>query len=190
MNTKQAMLQRCDSKCEMCGSDANLSVYEVPPVENPGVDNSIMLCEVCRAQAENPDTLDLNHWHCLNTSMWSEVPAVKVMVWRILKELSGEPWAQDLLDMMYLDEEELQWAQSGIAAVDDSEPALDSNGSVLQAGDTVTLIKDLDVKGAGFTAKRGTAVRGISLTGNPEQIEGRVNGVRIVLLTKFLKKAN
>ena len=53
----------------------------------------------------------------------------------------------------------------------------------------MTLIKDLPVKGAGFTAKRGTAVRNIALTGNPEQIEGRVNGVRIVLLTKYLKKA-
>jgi len=52
------------------------------------------------------------------------------------------------------------------------------------------LIKDLDVKGAGFTAKRGTAVRNISLTSNPEHIEGRVNGTRIVLLTCFLKKSN
>jgi protein PhnA len=62
---------------------------------------------------------------------------------------------------------------------------------VLQAGDTVVLIKDLDVKGAGFTAKRGTAVRGISLVAdNPEQIEGRVNGQQLVLLTKFVKKSN
>lgn len=64
----------------------------------------------------------------------------------------------------------------------------DTNGVVLSAGDTVTIIKDLNVKGAGFTAKRGTAVRNISLTPNPEQIEGRVNGVKIVLLTCFLKK--
>ena len=51
------------------------------------------------------------------------------------------------------------------------------------------LIKDLPVKGAGFTAKRGTAVRGISLVqDNPEHIEGRVEGQRIVILTKFVKK--
>jgi len=65
----------------------------------------------------------------------------------------------------------------------------DSNGVILSAGDTVTIIKDLNVKGAGFTAKRGTAVRNISLTSNSEQIEGRVNGVKIVLLTCFLKKS-
>ena len=65
----------------------------------------------------------------------------------------------------------------------------DTNGVTLNVGDTVTIIKDLNVKGAGFTAKRGTAVRNISLTTNPEQIEGRVNGVKIVLLTCFLKKS-
>jgi protein PhnA len=59
-----------------------------------------------------------------------------------------------------------------------------------ESGDTVTLIKDLNVKGAGFTAKRGTAVRNISLVpDNPEHIEGRVNGQQIVILTKFVKKS-
>jgi protein PhnA len=61
---------------------------------------------------------------------------------------------------------------------------------VLQAGDTVTLIKDLVVKGANFTAKRGTAVRNISLVrDNPEHIEGRVNDQHIVILTQFVKKS-
>jgi len=59
----------------------------------------------------------------------------------------------------------------------------------LQAGDNVTLIKDLDVKGANFTAKRGTMVRGIGLTDNPEHIEGRVNGTRIVIISAYTKKA-
>jgi len=52
------------------------------------------------------------------------------------------------------------------------------------------LIKDLDVKGAGFTAKRGTVVKNITLTDNPLHIEGRVNGVRIVLVADFLKKVS
>ena len=66
----------------------------------------------------------------------------------------------------------------------------DSHGSVLAAGDTVTLIKDLVVKGGGFTAKRGTSVRGIALVPyNETQIEGRVNGQRIVILTEFTKKS-
>lgn len=190
MNIEQALMQRSESKCELCGSDADLTVYEVPPVDTPDASSCILTCGTCHEQINDPSKLDVNHWHCLNGSMWSEVPAVKVVAWRMLKQLSVEGWAQDLLDMLYLDEETQQWAESGIQDGDtDSAPTLDSNGAVLQPGDTVTLIKDLDVKGAGFTAKRGTAVRNISLTGNPEHIEGRVNGVRIVLLTKFLKKS-
>jgi len=62
---------------------------------------------------------------------------------------------------------------------------------VIEAGDAVTLIKDLNVKGGNFTAKRGTVVRGVSLVAdNPEHIEGRVNGQLIVILTKFVKKTN
>ena len=60
---------------------------------------------------------------------------------------------------------------------------------MLQAGDNIVIIKDLNVKGTSFVAKRGTAVRGISLTDNPEHIEGRVNGTRIVILTCFVKKS-
>ncbi len=191
MTIEQTLSQRCGSKCELCSSDSNLVVYEVPPVTAPSADNCIMVCDVCNDQINNPANMDVNHWRCLNDSMWSQVPAVQVMAWRLLKQLSTESWAQDLFDMLYLDDELKQWAEaaSGDSDDDDVAPTKDSNGNVLQDGDTVTLIKDLDVKGAGFTAKRGTAVRGISLTSNPEQIEGRVNGVRIVLLTCFLKKS-
>ena len=65
----------------------------------------------------------------------------------------------------------------------------DSNGVPLAVGATVVLIKDLSVKGAGFTAKRGTFVRGISLVvGDDAHIEGRVNGQRMIILTEFVKK--
>ena len=65
----------------------------------------------------------------------------------------------------------------------------DSNGVPLAVGDTVVLIKDLSVKGAGFTAKRGTFVRGSSLVvGDDAHIEGRVNGQRMIILTEFVKK--
>ncbi|MDO6805063.1 alkylphosphonate utilization protein, partial [Wenyingzhuangia sp. 1_MG-2023] len=66
---------------------------------------------------------------------------------------------------------------------------LDVNGVALAAGDNVTLIKDLDVKGTSMTAKRGTAVRGISLSDNPKHIEGRVNGQRIVIIAAYCKKS-
>ena len=66
----------------------------------------------------------------------------------------------------------------------------DSNGTVLSDGDNVTLIKDLKVKGAGVTLKRGTLIRGIRLTDDPAEIECRAEKVRdLVLRTEFVKKA-
>ena len=150
-----------------------------------------MLCPTCTDQINNPDSLDGNHWRCLNDSMWSPVPAVQVLAWRMLTRLQAEGWPQDLLDMLYLDDDTLAWARAtGEGQTEEArELHRDSNGAVLEAGDSVTLIKDLNVKGANFTAKRGTAVRNISLVqDNPEHIEGRVEGQRIVILTQFVKK--
>jgi alkylphosphonate utilization operon protein PhnA len=66
----------------------------------------------------------------------------------------------------------------------------DSNGTILADGDNVTLIKDLKVKGTSVTLKRGTLVKGIRLTGDPDEIECRVEKVKgLVLRTEFLKKA-
>lgn len=66
----------------------------------------------------------------------------------------------------------------------------DSNGTELKEGDNVTLIKDLKVKGTSVTLKRGTMVRGIHLTDDPDEVECRVEKVKgLVLRTEFLKKA-
>ncbi len=191
MNTEQALMARSNSSCELCSKDSQLEVFAIPPDSDASSEQCVLLCDVCMGQIKQPETIDINHWRCLNESMWNPMPAVQVVAWRQLKQLSSESWAQDLLDMLFLEEDVLAWASALETEAEDSEePTYDSNGAVLQAGDTVTLIKDLDVKGAGFTAKRGTAVRGISLTNDPSQIEGRVNGTRIVLLTQFLKKSN
>jgi len=191
MNTEIELQERSQSKCELCSATENLSCYEVPPTSDGSADECIFICQTCREQIENPDKLDTNHWRCLNDSMWSQIPAVQVVAWRMLTRLSADGWPQDLLDMLYLADETLAWAKAtGDSENDeDSVKHVDSNGVLLEAGDTVTLIKDLDVKGANFTAKRGTAVRGISLVAdNPEHIEGRVEGQRIVILTRFVKK--
>ena len=192
MSTEQALLTRSESKCELCGASDDLSVYEVPPSSDGSEDQSVLTCATCRDQIDNPDNTDANHWRCLNDSMWSQVPAVQVMAWRMLTRLSSEGWPQDLLEILYLDDDTLAWAKAaGEDDNNDSVKHVDSNGAVLEAGDTVTLIKDLEVKGANFTAKRGTSVRGISLVAdNPEHIEGRIEGQRIVILTKFVKKSN
>lgn len=70
------------------------------------------------------------------------------------------------------------------------EEAKDCNGVALNDGDTVTLIKDLKVKGTSVNLKRGTVVKGIRLTSNEEEVECRVEKVKgLVLKTCFLKKA-
>lgn len=65
----------------------------------------------------------------------------------------------------------------------------DSNGTLLVEGDSVTLIKDLKVKGSSLTLKRGTLVKNIRLTSSAAEVEGRAGGSTMVLKTEFLKKA-
>jgi protein PhnA len=185
MSIKEALEKRSGGVCELCGSTHNLDVFEVAP-SNGTVEQSILACETCRSQLNDPETLDENHWHCLNDSMWSEHDAVKVVAYRVLTMLKN----QDMLDMLYLEDDVKKWADQGLVAQESKVVHRDSNGVVLEAGDTVNIIKDLEVKGAGFTAKRGTAVRNISLPqDDADHIEGRVNGTKIMILTKFLKKA-
>ena len=191
MNIEKELNERSNSSCELCGATEKLSTYLVPPAQNETVEDSILVCDRCKTQVEDSEQTDPNHWRCLNDSMWSEVDAVKIVAWRMLNRLKNEGWPQDLLDMMYLEDEILSKAKAG-ADVNDDEKVIhkDSNGAILQSGDSVVLIKDLNVKGANFTAKRGTAVRNISLVhDNAEQIEGRVEGQYIVILTQFVKKS-
>lgn len=191
MSTEQELYARSGGRCELCGASDGLSVYEVPPASDGSAERSVLLCPTCREQIEDPAKVDANHWRCLNDSMWTPVPAVQVMAWRMLHRLREADWPQALLDMLYLDDETRAWAEAGEASEAETVRHVDCHGTVLEAGDTVTLIKDLDVKGANFTAKRGTAVRGITLVAdNPEHIEGRVEGQRIVILTKFVKKTH
>lgn len=192
MSIEKQLIKRSNSTCELCASTDNLVLYTVAPANEASEKDSIYICSICSGQIDNPETMDPNHWRCLNDSMWSTIPAVQVLAWRMLNRLKAEGWPQDLLDMLYLDEEVQVWAEVTGEGVDPDDVIrhLDSNGAVLQAGDTVVLIKDLNVKGGGFTAKRGTAVRNISLVhDNPEQIEGKVSGQHIVILTQFVKKS-
>jgi protein PhnA len=189
LSTEQALRARSSSACELCGSTSNLAVYEVSPSDG-SAERCILACGICREQIDDPAKMDANHWRCLNESMWSQVPAVQVMAWRMLNRLRAEGWPQDLLDMLYLDDDIRAWAEAGEAEGADTVKHVDCHGAELATGDTVILIKDLDVKGSSLTAKRGTAVRNIRLVPDkPEQIEGRVEGQQIVILTKFVKKS-
>ncbi|WP_432713233.1 PhnA domain-containing protein [Pedobacter sp.] len=191
MKIEEQLLQRSEKKCELCGSEDNLSVYGVPPHTNPTLEECVMVCGKCLAQIEKKESLDSKHWQCLTGSMWSEVPGVQVVSWRMLNRLRQESWAIDNLDMMYLDEATLAWAKATGDHENDSEVKfhMDCNNNVLENGDTVVLIKTLDVKGSSLSAKLGTVVKNIKLVdNNKEQIEGRIEGQLIVILTKYVRK--
>lgn len=190
MLTVQQLFERSNSRCEMCSATESLKSYNLPNSPTNITETNVLLCETCLNQIENPETIDPNHWRSLNDSMWSTIPAVQVMAWRMLNRLKNEGWTQDLLDIMYLDEETLAWAKADVKNTENN-PIIhkDVNGVILQTGDSVVLIKDLKVKGSSMVAKQGTAVRNIRLDHeNPEYIEGKVDGQQIVIITKFVKK--
>lgn len=168
--------------CALCAaSDAT------PVTLAPGEDVAL-LCPVCAA-ALSGDITPGPRWRCLGDAVWSEDAATQIAAWRLLRALPGEAWAAELLDTVYLDPDVLKRAEAAgeaVAAVGHR----DSNGVLLAQGDTVTLIKDLPVKGSSMVAKRGTSVRGIRLVrDNPDQIEGRVNDQQIVILCQYVKKS-
>ncbi|WP_291870262.1 alkylphosphonate utilization protein [Maribacter sp.] len=191
MSSERELSKRSGGSCELCTAIENLQVYEVTPKAPGSIKEAIHACNTCIDQIDNPEKTDANHWRCLNDSMWSEQVAVKVIAWRMLSRLRKEGWPQDLLDMMYLEEEELQWAQATGEGEDPEDKIIhrDSNGVIINAGDSVVLIKDLPVKGSSMVAKRGTAVRRVSLDHeSAEHIEGKVDGIQIVIITKYVKK--
>ncbi|SHK91271.1 phosphonoacetate hydrolase [Roseovarius marisflavi] len=166
--------------CALCSADAPLTPYAVTGGPEGA---SVEICGTCEAQVNG--TPEPDHWRALASTMWSEDTATQVMAARMLARLSDQDWARDLADQLWLDDDTRAWAEN----VPQTSDHKDSNGVPLAQGDTVVLIKDLVVKGANFTAKRGTAVHRISLVhDNPAHIEGRVEGQRIVILTEFVKK--
>ena len=178
---------RSNSCCEISGSNEDLEIYLVAPKTEETTENCILITKLLKSQIENPETIDANDWRGLNESMWNENLPVQIVSWRILTRLKNHA----LLEMMYLDEVALAWAKATSEADDEEVKIIhkDSNGNILKDGDSVVLIKDLDVKGANFTAKRGAAVHNIKLVwDNAEQIEGRVENQSIVILTQYVKK--
>lgn len=185
--TEKRLKDRSGSTCEISGTNENLVVYLVEPKTEATPENCILIAKPLLDQIKNPETMNPNDWRGLSDSMWNENLPVQVVSWRMLARLKNH----DLLDMMYLDEDALEWAKATDEGEDEEGKIVhkDSNGNLLFDGDSVVLIKDLDVKGANFTAKRGAAVHNIKVVwDNAEQIEGRVEGQHIVILTQYVKK--
>lgn len=194
MSTEKLLIERSGNSCELCTASQDLSVYEIPLKSDGREEDSLLLCPKCIAQLAKKQEIDSSHWsRCLTTTMWSEISGVQVVTWRLLNRLRNESWASDNLDMMYLSEETLAWAKQTGDHENDASVDLhrDCNGNILQNGDSVTLIKSLDVKGSTLNAKMGTVVKNIRLVAdNTEQIEGKIEGQLIVILTKYVRKQN
>lgn len=191
MSIETTLRQRSGNQCELCKSTADLSVYTVPPGDESNADENMLVCSKCLAQIQKKEEPDAQHWSCLSESMWSEVPAVQVMAWRMLNRFRNESWAADNLDMLYLSDELLEWAKKTGDHESSGEVELhrDCNGAQLFDGDTIVLMKSLDVKGSTLNAKMGTAVKNIRLVAdNTEQIEGKIDGMAVIILTKFVRK--
>ena len=185
---ERKLKDRSGSVCEISGAEHDLVVYVLPPANERTVENSVLMAKLLKDQIENPETTDEKDWRGLSESMWSEHLPVQIVSWRMLARLKNT----DLLDMMYLDEEALEWAKATGEGEEEDENKIvhkDSNGVTLLDGDSVVLIKDLDVKGATFTAKRGAAVHNIKLVWDDANlIEGRVENQNIYILTQYVKK--
>ena len=191
MKLQELLNKRSEGKCELCKAENNVILYEVLPQQGNHEDDSMMICCKCRAQINKQEELDSKHWRCLSETMWSEVPGIQVIAWRMLNRFRNESWATENLDMIYLDDENLAWAKAPGDHENDTTVNLhkDSNGTISQTGDTVILTKSLDVKGTVLTAKLGTVVKSIRLViENTEQIEGKIEGQVIVILSKYVRK--
>lgn len=185
--TEKRLKDRSGSVCEISGSDENLVVYLVAPKTEDIPENCILITQNLKDQIDNPETMVANDWRGLSDSMWNENLPVQIVSWRMHARLKNN----DMLEMMYLDEDALEWAKATGEADDDEGKIVhkDSNGNILKDGDSVVLIKDLDVKGATFTAKRGAAVHNIKLVWDDANlIEGRVESQSIFILTQYVKK--
>lgn len=108
------LVRRSRSHCELCDrSGMKLDVYELPPLaEEPYIDGCIFICDGCRKQIIEPKKMIPGHWRCLNNALYSGVPAVQVMSFRLLKRLAANEahWAQELLEHAYLDPDAERWA--------------------------------------------------------------------------------
>ncbi len=109
------LARRAKSKCEITGaSGVSLWPYEVPPVAaEPDIERTLLVSEQCHEMLDHPERLVGRAWQCLAESVWSEMPAVQVVCWRMLNELAKrEDWAREVLDEVFLEPAVEAWAKA------------------------------------------------------------------------------
>ena len=108
------LARRAKSKCELTGAaGVPLRPYEVPPVAaEPDLERTLLLCEACHEVLEQPKRLAGRAWQGLAEVVWSEMPAVQVVAWRMLRCLAKrEDWAREVVEEVFLDPEVAAWAE-------------------------------------------------------------------------------
>lgn len=180
-----ALKERCGNLCELCASEMAGTAFAISPRNNDTIENEVALCSTCIAAMDDPASAP--HWQCLAGSIWSTHASVQALSYRILHSIRDREWAAEIIDTVELDEAVVNWAMT---AFEVQEVHRDSNGTALQAGDNVILTQVLNVKGTNLMAPKGTMVRRIRLVpGNTEQIEGKINDMTIVILTRYVRKS-
>lgn len=111
------LARRSGSKCELCAaSGVSLQIFEVPPVkQEPDFDNCLFICQKCSDGITSIRKMNPEHWRCLTERVWSDIPAVKIVSVIILRAISPRAsWAAEVLDDLYLDDEEESRAAAGL----------------------------------------------------------------------------
>jgi protein PhnA len=179
----ERITERSDGLCELCSNLTAEHEYIVSPGKDT-LEYQVALCDTCFNALEENGNAD--YWRFLEGSIWSEIPSVKALSYRQLYKIKDAGWAADVLNSVDVDDNVIQWAMKAFEIPDIH---LDAFGNALEDGDNVVLTQALKVKGANFTASKGTVVKRIKLVkDNTEHIEGKINDQTIVILTKYVKK--
>lgn len=110
----KSLTRRSHARCELCQAQGQkLSPLEVLPLpETPDIDHTLFLCQTCIDQIRGRTPLSPNHWHCLSTAIWSQIPPVQVAAVRLLKKLHHLDWARELEEDLYLEEHISDWVDA------------------------------------------------------------------------------
>jgi protein PhnA len=126
----QALKDRNNGTCELCNTNVAIHGYTVTPKKDDQPQNQVALCAGCY---EDLDQLNaVNHWRCLEGSIWSGEPAVQALSRRLLKKMTGHSWAQEALSSVDLPEEIIEWSDfEGAGQI----KHVDGFGNILNTGD-------------------------------------------------------
>ncbi|MBX3239556.1 MAG: PhnA domain-containing protein [Chitinophagaceae bacterium] len=184
MSINTQLNDRSQGTCELCNAAPALHEYTVSPKKDDAIQNQVAVCDTCLNMIDTPG--QGAYWGFLEGTIWNPEPSIQALSYRILQSYKDEDWANNIISSVELDENTVQWAMSAFEVADVHK---DAYGNLLENGDTVVLTQALNVKGASFTAAKGTVVKKIRLVAdNTDQIEGKINEQTIVILTKYVKK--